>query len=382
MSKPTVRLGDLAHARSGDKGNTANIGVVARDDSCFERLRLELTEAAVAAYFSPMRIGEVRRFELPRLRAFNFVIRRALSGGASRSLRLDTQGKALGTAILELRLPVPDEPSRGALTERSSMAEPTVQRTDDGPVAVLTFNRPEVRNAISRTLMAELEHHLDRAVVDPKIRAIVLTGAGTVFCSGMDLKEAARERGGEESEHHAVVTLQQFADLIQKLHTLPKPVIAALNGDALAGGAGLMAACDFAIAAEQARIGYPEVLRGLVPSIVMFDLTRLVGDRRARQLLICGELIIAAEAFRWGLLNQVTSAESCLAEAIRVGKRVTESAPGAVAAIKRQLDETHGRPKSLRGAAAVSAAIRVSEEAQEGIRAFLEKRPPSWTQLH
>jgi hypothetical protein len=101
-----IRLGDLAHARSGDKGNTSNIGVVARDDACFEVLRSALTEAAVAAYLRPLDIGAVKRFELPRLRAFNFVIERALGGGASRSLRLDTQGKALGMALLEMRLPV------------------------------------------------------------------------------------------------------------------------------------------------------------------------------------------------------------------------------------------------------------------------------------
>jgi hypothetical protein len=105
-TQSTIRLGDLAHARSGDKGNTSNIGVVARDDACFEVLRSALTEAAVAAYLRPLDIGAVKRYELPRLRAFNFVIQKALGGGASRSLRLDTQGKALGMALLEMRLPV------------------------------------------------------------------------------------------------------------------------------------------------------------------------------------------------------------------------------------------------------------------------------------
>lgn len=105
-TQSTIKLGDLAHARSGDKGNTSNIGVVARDDACFEVLRSALTEAAVAAYLRPLDIGAVKRYELPRLRAFNFVIQKALGGGASRSLRLDTQGKALGMALLEMRLPV------------------------------------------------------------------------------------------------------------------------------------------------------------------------------------------------------------------------------------------------------------------------------------
>lgn len=102
--KKFVRLGDIAHARSGDKGNRANIGVVANDGGAFEMLRRELTEGVVAEYFGSLGIGEVRRYELPRIHAFNFVIESALGGGASRSLRIDSQGKALGTALLELRI--------------------------------------------------------------------------------------------------------------------------------------------------------------------------------------------------------------------------------------------------------------------------------------
>ena len=112
-----VRLGDLAHARSGDKGNSANIGVVANDDASFQWLRTHLTEAAVAAYLDPLQIGRVRQYELPHLRAFNFVIEKALAGGASRSLRLDTQGKALGMALLELRLPASESLASGNTAE-------------------------------------------------------------------------------------------------------------------------------------------------------------------------------------------------------------------------------------------------------------------------
>jgi hypothetical protein len=103
----TVRLGELAHARSGDKGNRANVGVVARDSACYDWIRSHLTEAEVGRYFAPLGIGPVRRYELPHLLALNFVIDSALAGGASRSLRLDTQGKALGVALMELRLPAP-----------------------------------------------------------------------------------------------------------------------------------------------------------------------------------------------------------------------------------------------------------------------------------
>jgi hypothetical protein len=106
--KRMVRLGELAHARSGDKGNSANIGVVANDEASYLWLRTHLTDSVVAAYLHPLQIGRVRRYELPALGAFNFVIEKSLAGGASRSLRLDTQGKSLGVALLELYLPAPD----------------------------------------------------------------------------------------------------------------------------------------------------------------------------------------------------------------------------------------------------------------------------------
>jgi hypothetical protein len=115
--KRMVRLGDLAHARSGDKGNSANIGVVANDEASFQWLRTHLTETVVAAYLRPLQIGKVRQYEVPHLRAFNLVIEKALAGGASRSLRLDTQGKALGVALLELRLPAPESEPCGQTEE-------------------------------------------------------------------------------------------------------------------------------------------------------------------------------------------------------------------------------------------------------------------------
>jgi len=149
-----------------------------------------------------------------------------------------------------------------------------VSREDRGPVAVLTLNRPQECNALSRALMAQLRDAVDQLSVDLQIRVVVLTGAGPAFCSGMDLKEAAAIDASPDAEPATIATIQEFADLIQRLHTLPKLTVAAVNGDALAGGAGLMAACDVAIAAETARIGYPEVLRGLVPAIVMHDLCR------------------------------------------------------------------------------------------------------------
>lgn len=251
-------------------------------------------------------------------------------------------------------------------------------REDRGPVAVLTLNRPDRRNALSHDLLARLRDALDAIGADSAVRAVVVTGAGPAFCSGMDLKEAAEMDATPDGEHDMVAVLKEFADLLHRLHTLPKPSIAAVNGDALAGGAGLMAACDLAVAAEGARIGYPEVKRGLVAAIVMHDLIRQVGDRRARQLLLTGDPISGEVARDWGLVNAVVPAEGCLAEAIRIGEGLAAGGPQALTNTKRLLDETEGRPSNLRGAAAISAVIRASDEAREGIASFVEKRAPRW----
>jgi methylglutaconyl-CoA hydratase len=257
---------------------------------------------------------------------------------------------------------------------------PSIRSEAHGPVALITIDRPDRRNALSSPVIAGLGDALNAARYDPAFRAIVLSGAGATFCSGMDLQEAVRtlSAGTADAEHGAVATAQALADLFVQIHECPKPIIAALNGDALAGGAGLAMACDLVVAADSARIGYPEVKRGLVAAIVMHDLTRLVGDRRARQLLLTGDPITAGEAGGWGLVNRVVPAAECLEAALALGRSLVDSGPIALAATKKQLDEVTSRPRDLRGAAAVSAAIRVSEEASEGMTSFLEKRRPRW----
>lgn len=258
------------------------------------------------------------------------------------------------------------------------MSGPLVLRQDHGPVVVLTLNRAEQRNALSRALIAELGDALTKVEPETRVRAVVLTGAGPVFCAGMDLKEAAQSGSEPEAEKTAIADVRSIADLIAQIHAMSKVTIAALNGDAYAGGAGLALTCDFVIAADSARIGYPEVKRGLVAAVVMHDLVRQVGERRARALLLSGEPIGAAEAERWGLVNKVVPRDACLDEALTLGRSLVASAPGAVSATKRLIDEASRRPADLRGAAAVTAAVRVGAEADEGIRAFVEKRRPRW----
>jgi len=253
-----------------------------------------------------------------------------------------------------------------------------VTRKDEGQVAILTLNRPDRRNALSGTLIADLSDALTLAGAEASVRSVVITGAGPVFCAGMDLKEAVATVGASEFERRAIADVQTIADLVAQIHQFPKPTIAALNGDAFAGGAGLAIACDFVLMSAEARIGYPEVRRGLVAAIVMHDLIRQVGERRARSLLITGSPISGAEAESWGLVNRTVPATKVLDEAIALGHSLVASAPIAVETTKRLISEASGRPSNLRGAAAISAAVRVSDEAEEGMRAFLEKRPPRW----
>lgn len=254
-----------------------------------------------------------------------------------------------------------------------------LHREDQGPITILTLDRPEKRNALSRALIAELSDTLDQIASEPGVRVLVLAAEGPVFCAGMDLKEAAESGETAESEQRAVDDVQAIAHLINQVHTFPRPTVAALQGAALAGGAGLALACDLVIAAEDARLGYPEVRRGLVAAIVLHDLVRQVGDRRARQLLLTGAPIDATTAERWGLVNRVVPRTRCREEAIGLAHSLLNSAPRAIVTTKRLLDEATSRPDDqLRGAAAISASVRVGDEAAEGMQAFIEKRDPRW----
>jgi methylglutaconyl-CoA hydratase len=253
-----------------------------------------------------------------------------------------------------------------------------VLRETLGPIVILTLNRPDRRNALSRRLMEELGDAIAPLAMDPTVRVVVLTGAGSCFCAGMDLREAVGAIASGSNEEIAVADTKEIAHLINQVHHFPKPTIAELNGPALGGGAGLALACDFVVMSDRARIGFPEVLRGLVPSIVIHDLVRQLGDKRARQLVLTGQILDAEEAARWGLANSVAGPGRSREEVLALGNRLLAAAPRALATTKRLIDEANRRPGDLAGAAAISAAARVGDEAAEGMRAFTEKRRPKW----
>ncbi len=174
-----------------------------------------------------------------------------------------------------------------------------VARIDEDTLE-LVLNRPWCRNALSQALVAELTAALARADADQTVRSVILTGAPPAFCAGLDLREVAESvRTHERHDASAVV------NLLELIAGLSKPVIAAVNGAAVAGGAGLVSVCDVAVCAQSAVLGYPEIKRGLVATIVMTHLWRAVGQRHARYLLLTGESVSARQAFEMGLVNEV-----------------------------------------------------------------------------
>lgn len=249
----------------------------------------------------------------------------------------------------------------------------------DGPTARVTLNRPEVHNALNDTLIGELRDAFRALAVDDTVRAIVLTGAGLSFCAGADLAwmQAAVRYTVEENLADAL----NLVAMLEAIDTCPKPVIARVNGAALAGGCGLVAVCDIAVAVETARFGFTEARLGLVPATISPYVVRKIGESHARALFLTAERFNAARAAAIGLVHEVVPAEQLDATVERVLRNVLAGGPRAQAENKALLAGIRGLPATELGryTAEVIARLRTSPEGQEGLRAFLEKRPPRWT---
>jgi methylglutaconyl-CoA hydratase len=240
-------------------------------------------------------------------------------------------------------------------------------------ISVVTLNRPERRNALTIELLTELCAAIKVASDQPEQRVLILRGAGAAFCTGLDLKEAA-----DRTKAHA--TAEMVANTLVAVSQTRLVTVAAVHGAAVAGGAGIMSACDFVVAAERTKIGYPEVRRGLVAGLVMTFLRRQVGERNMRELLFSGELIDAGRAKEIGLVNRVVAAGDVMNEAQKFAASVLQGAPGALAQTKRLVEELWWQ--SVKGDVDIALKYhmqaRESDEAREGISAFNEKRKPSW----
>ena len=251
-----------------------------------------------------------------------------------------------------------------------------MQVTHEGPTAIVTLNRPERRNALSLELMQDLIAALEEIGRNREIRAVILAASGKVFCSGHDLGQMT---GRDINEYRRIFDV--CSDLMQKVQSIPQPVIAEVQGIATAAGCQLVATCDLAIAAEEAAFATPGVKIGLFCTTPMVALTRAIGRKRAMQMLLTGELVPARTAAEWGLINQAVPA----AELQSATRRLAEQVAGAsslVVALGKQAFYTQidlDQPKAYAYAKEVMSMNALAADAQEGIGAFLGKRAACWS---
>ncbi len=240
---------------------------------------------------------------------------------------------------------------------------------------MVTLNRPERRNALTLELLNELVAAIKVSSDQTSERVLILRGAGAAFCTGLDLKEAA-----DPKKAHA--TAEMVANTLVALSQTRLITIAAVHGAAVAGGAGIMSACDFVVAAEKTKIGYPEVRRGLVAGLILTFLRRQVGERDIRELLFGSELIDAERAREIGLVNRVVPRGDVMSEAQKFAESVLQGAPEAIAQTKRLIEElwSSSVKEDVDLALKYHMQARESAEAQEGIAAFNEKRKPKWAE--
>ncbi|HTP32862.1 MAG TPA: enoyl-CoA hydratase [Candidatus Acidoferrales bacterium] len=255
------------------------------------------------------------------------------------------------------------------------MTYETIQVSNEGPIAAVTLNRPEKRNALSLELMLELLGAFDEIGRGRDARAVILAAAGKVFCSGHDLGQMT---GRDINEYRRIFDV--CSELMQKIQAIPQPVIAAVQGVATAAGCQLVAACDLAVASEAAAFATPGVKIGLFCTTPMVALTRAIGRKRALQMLLTGEMVDARTAADWGLVNSVVAAGELESAARTLAEKVAE-ASSLVVAIGKQAFYTQidlDQEKAYRYAKEVMSMNAMAADAQEGISAFLGKRKACW----
>jgi methylglutaconyl-CoA hydratase len=255
----------------------------------------------------------------------------------------------------------------------------TLKLTFDDRIATLTLSRAEKRNAISQAMIDEFLAALHE-VEHSRAQVLIVAAEGKAFCAGMDLEDlqALVTQTAEENHRHS----QRIATLFGSLYDFPKTTIAAVNGAAIAGGAGLATLCDFTLASTAASFGYTEVRIGFVPAVVSAFLIRQVGEKHARDLLLTGRIIGAEEAYRMGLVNEAMEPAYLQAGARRLAEELLENSPASLRATKALLREyaKDGLERDIRSGMEANASIRMSADFEEGVRSFLERRKPRWSQ--
>ena len=253
----------------------------------------------------------------------------------------------------------------------------TLRTHADEGILTITMNRPERRNALNPVMIDELIDALEKAGRS-HCGAMILTGSGSAFCAGLDLDHLETITAKTPAQHRA--DSEHIAHLFRTLHDVPKPTIAAVNGAAIAGGMGLATICDFTLSVPEAKFGYTEVRIGFIPAIVSSFLTRQIGDKRSRDLLLTGRLIKGEEAQELGLVTHIVAEQDLMHEARKLGQCLLKNSPEAMQSTKLLLNDfiSHRLDIELEAAIAANADARATEDFKEGVRAFLEKRAPDW----
>ncbi|MEX0818939.1 MAG: enoyl-CoA hydratase/isomerase family protein [Pirellulaceae bacterium] len=257
---------------------------------------------------------------------------------------------------------------------------PIVEVKKHVPSGTIILNRRDKRNALSREMMAELRQAFEDFRQERKVRAVILTGAGQAFCSGMDLDQMLATSKQPDALTQWYDDAVQYKELLEAMLRFPKPIIAAVNGPAVAGGAGLVLGCDIVVAGEGASIGFPEPRRGLVAGLVSPLLSFRIGAGYAANLLLTARTIDAQEAYRVHLFHELVKDDLVWARAHALAEECAKSASESLLLTKKMLNENIGEHLEvlLTAGAAASATARTTEAAQEGLAAFIEKRPPNW----
>ncbi len=267
---------------------------------------------------------------------------------------------------------------RFAQDDNLKMGYTTLQLSFDDNVALITLNRPDKRNAVSFALVSELLAALDE-IERSQAHVVIITGAGKAFCAGMDLDELKSLLGKTHEEN--LKDSARMAQLFRRIYEFPLPTIAAVNGAAIAGGTGIATMCDFTLAVPEARFGYTEVRIGFVPAIVSSILVWQVGHKTARDLLLTGRLFDAAEAHRYGLVNEVVVPEQLMTRARALAAQITENSPTSLRVTKKLINGYLEKQLGEQFTVAIeeNARIRTTADFREGVSSFLEKRKPRWS---
>jgi methylglutaconyl-CoA hydratase len=254
----------------------------------------------------------------------------------------------------------------------------TLLLDDEGAVARITLNRPDKRNAVSFQLIADLLAALDE-IEKSSAQVAIITGAGKAFCAGLDLEELKTLLG--KSHEQNVQDSTTMARMFRRIYDFPKPLIAAVNGAAIAGGTGIATMCDFTLAVPEAKFGYTEVRIGFVPALVSSILVWQVGHKIARDLLMTGRLFDAVEAHRYGLVNEVVAPEQLMPRAEALAQSLLENSPSSVRLTKKLINGfiRESLDRQIAQAVEDNARIRTTADFREGVSSFLEKRKPKWT---